>query len=182
MKRSFTNYIFKQLHNKLFPFEPSNIDFLLNKKCQRLSFLKPENVIEKKIISSNFLNQAIEIVKNIEKQITPNDIIKCIYNCIDFLANCNKFCFGDSRSGVDDITSPFNYIVIKSNPKNLYSIHKYCSLFMQDQRGNYGQNLVTFGMMVQAIRTSNFNTYYGISEGDYGIDEFDDKGNPAEDH
>ena len=176
------NYIFKQLHNKLFPFEPSNIDFLLNKKCQRLSFLKPENVIEKKIISSNFLNQAIEIVKNIEKQITPNDIIKCIYNCIDFLANCNKFCFGDSCSGVDDISSPFNYIVIKSNPKNLYSIHKYCSLFMQDQRGNYGQNLVTFGMMVQAIRASKFNTYYGISEGDYGIDEFDDKGNPAEAH
>ena len=53
---------------------------------------------------------------------------------------------------------------------------------MQDQRGNYGQNLVTFGMMVQAIRASKFNTYYGISEGDYGIDEFDDKGNPAEAH
>ena len=182
IKEALENYIFKQLHNKLFPFESSNIDFLLNKKCKRLSFLKPENVIEKKIISSNFLKQAIEIIKNIEKQITPSDIIKCIYNCIDFLANCNKFCFEKSCSGVDDISSPFNYIVIKSNPKNLNSIYKYCSLFMVDQKGNYGQNLVTFGMMVKAIRASKFRTYYGISEEDFGTDEFDDKGNPVEEN
>ena len=182
IKEALENYIFKQLHNKIFPFEPSNIDFLLNKKCQRLSFLKPENVIEKKIISPNFMKQGIEIIKNIEKQITPKDMIKCIDNCINFISNCNYFCFGDSSSGVDDISNAFNYIVIKANPKNLNSIYKYCSLFIDEQRGIYGHRLETFGMMIGNIRKAKFNNYYGISDGDYGIDEFDDKGNPLEDH
>ena len=182
IKEALENYIFKQLHNKIFPFEPSNIDVLLNKKCQRLSFLKPENVIEKNIISPNFMKQGIEIIKNIEKQITPKDMIKCIDNCIDFLSNCNYFCFGKSSSGLDDINNAFNYIVIKSNLKNLNSIYKYCSLFIDEQKGIYGHRLGTFGMMIGDIRKAKFNNYYGISEGDYGIDEFDDKGNPLEDH
>jgi len=182
IKEALENYIFKQLFNKIFPFEPSNVDFLLNKKCQRLSFLKPENVIEKNIISSNFLEKAIKIIKNIEKQVTPFDMINCINDCIEFLGKCNKFCFANSCSGADDTNSALNYIIIKANPKNLNSIYEYCSLLLEDKNGNYGHKLLTFGMMVKAIKESKYNTYYGISEKDYGIDEFDDKGNPAKDN
>ena len=179
IKEALDKYIFKQLFNKIFPFEPSNVDFLLNKKCQRLSFLKPENVIEKNIISSNFLEKAIKIIKNIEKQVTLFDMINCINDCYEFLGKCNKFCFGKSCSGADEINSLLNYIIIKANPKNLNSIYEYCFLFLKDQRGNYAHKLVSFGMLVQAIKKSKYNTYYGISEKDYGIDEFDDEGNPA---
>jgi hypothetical protein len=182
IKEALKNYIFKQLHNKIFPFEPSNVDFLLNKKCQRLSFLKPENVIEKNIINSNFLDQATKIIKNIEKQITPFDIVKCISNVLDFLGQCNKFFFGMTSSSYDDTDCAFNYNLIKSNPKNLNSIYEYCLLFYNILEGEEKSKLGGLGNIIDKIKISKLDFYHGISKEEYGIDEFDERGKPIENH
>ena len=182
IKGALKNYIFKQLHNKIFPFEPSNVDFLLNKKCQRLSFLRPENVIEKNIINSNFLDQATKIIKNIEKQITPFDIVKCISNVLDFLGQCNKFFFGMTSSSYDDTDCAFNYILIRSNPKSLNSIYEYCFLFYNILEGEEKSKLGGLGNIIDKIKISKLNFYHGISKEEYGIDEFDERGKPIENH
>ena len=182
IKDALINYIFKQIHNMILPFEPSNVDFFLNKKCQRLSFLQPENVIEKNIINSKFLEQATKIIKKIEKQITPFDMVKCIMDALNFLRQCNSFFFGIKNSSYDDTDFSLNYIIIKSNPKNLNSIYEYCSLFDKILEGKEKSELADFINIIDKIKKSKLNFYLGISEEEYGIDEFDESGNPIENH
>jgi hypothetical protein len=128
------------------------------------------------------LEQAIKIIQKIEKQITPFDIIKCIMNALNFLGQCNKFFFGISRSGTDDTDNAFNYILIKSNPKNLNSIFEYCYLFYNFLKGEEHSKLANLVNIIDKIKKSKYSFYYGISKEEYGVDEFDESGKPIENH
>ena len=108
------------------------------------------------------MDQATKIIKNIEKQITPFDIVKCISNVLDFLGQCNKFFFGMTSSSYDDTDCAFNYILIRSNPKSLNSIYEYCFLFYNILEGEEKSKLGGLGNIIDKIKISKLDFYHGI--------------------
>ena len=170
----FQNYIFTLLYDKLFPSEPMKDDIFFYKKCSRLNFIKPENVIkEKNLINENLMNKAIEYINDIDDQLTPSDKIKDFAKAIDIIQNCINFISGQKDLGVDDIIKPLIYIIIKSKPKNMLSNYQYCELYLNSElaKMQYGIILSQIGLVIECIKKMKYTDLINISEEEFGIDE-----------
>ena len=94
------NYILAQMYDKLYPFESTKKDIFLYKKCERLGFIKPENIIkDKKIINEKLWEQSIKIFENLDEKLTPIDKIKCFGKAVEMLQNSIKFSSGKTDFG-----------------------------------------------------------------------------------
>ena len=84
------SYILNKLNVKLFPKKKCKDDIFLYKKCVRLSFIKPDNIIKDKKfknINAKLLEISIGYIKEMEKQKTPMDIINSFGKAMNFLSN-----------------------------------------------------------------------------------------------
>ena len=168
------NYILTKMHDKLFPFDSSKKDVLFYNKCKRLGFIKPENITnDKKIINENLWNQAIKYFDNLDDKLTPIDKIKCISRAFEILQNSLKFTSGNDESGVDDIIKPLIYVLIKSQPKNIFSNYQYCELYLNSElsKKQYGVILAQICLVISSIERMKYNDLIGVSEEKFGKDE-----------
>ena len=174
------NYILSQLHDKLFPFESSEKDDFFYKKCQRLGFIKPENITtDKKIINEKLWEEAIKYFDDLDDKLTPLDKIKCFAKVFEIVQNSIKFTSGNSESGVDDMIKPLIYIMIKSKPKNIFSNYQYCEMYLNSElsKKQYGIILSQIGLVKSVIEGMKHNDLIGVSEEIFGVDEEIEKDN-----
>ena len=168
------NFILTKLYNKLYPYESTKDDIFFYKKCSRLSFIKPENVVsDQKLINENLMEKAIEYVNDIDDKLTPADKIKCFSKAIEIIQNSIFFSSGKDELGVDDIIKPLIYIIIKSKPKNICSNFQYCELYLNSElsKKQYGVILAQIGLIIGIIKKMKYNDLIGVSEKEFGIDE-----------
>ena len=168
------NYILSKLYDKLFPFELTKQDIFFYNKCKRLQFIKPENFIkDKKIINENLWEQVIEYFHNLDDQLTPFDKLKSIIKAIGIMQNSITFSSGKDNLGVDDVTNPLVYVLLKSKPKNIISNYKYCELYLDSEvgMGNSGIVLSQLYMFINIIKNMKYNDLIGVSEEQFGKDE-----------
>ena len=171
------NYIFTLLYDKLFPSEPTKNDLFFYKKCSRLSFIKPENVIgNKNLINENLIKNAIENVNDIDDELTPVDKIKKLGKVVEIMQNLVAFSSGKSGLGVDDITEPLIYIMIKSKPKNICSNYQYCELYLYPNLAlaQYGFILSQIGVVIERIKNLKHSDLINVSKEKFGKDEVDE--------
>ena len=171
------NYIFTLLYDKLFPSEPTKNDLFFYKKCSRLSFIKPENVIgNKNLINENLIKNAIENVNDIDDELTPVDKIKKLGKVVEIMQNLVAFSSGKSGLGVDDITEPLIYIMIKSKPKNICSNYQYCELYLNPNLAlaQYGFILSQIGVVIERIKNLKYSDLINVSKEKFGKDEVDE--------
>ena len=171
------NYIFILLYDKLFPSEPTKNDLFFYKKCSRLSFIKPENVIgNKNLINENLIKNAIENVNDIDDELTPVDKIKKLGKVVEIMQNLVAFSSGKSGLGVDDITEPLIYIMIKSKPKNICSNYQYCELYLNPNLAlaQYGFILSQIGVVIERIKNLKHSDLINVSKEKFGKDEVDE--------
>ena len=171
------NYIFTLLYDKLFPSEPTKNDLFFYKKCSRLSFIKPENVIgNKNLINENLIKNAIENVNDIDDELTPVDKIKKLGKVVEIMQNLVAFSSGKSGLGVDDITEPLIYIMIKSKPKNICSNYQYCELYLNPNLAlaQYGFILSQIGVVIERIKNLKHSDLINVSKEKFGKDEVDE--------
>ena len=171
------NYIFTLLYDKLFPSEPTKNDLFFYKKCSRLSFIKPENVIgNKNLINENLIKNAIENVNDIDDELTPVDKIKKLGKVVEIMQNLVAFSSGKSGLGVDDITEPLIYIMIKSKPKNICSNYQYCELYLNPNLAlaQYGFILSQIGVVIERIKNLKHSDLINVSKEQFGKDEVDE--------
>ena len=176
IKSQLKNYIFNQLYEKLFPSETSEKDLFIYKKCQRLSFLKPENVIKNKnVINETLLNEASKYFAQIDNKLAPIDKMKCMIKGKEILENSISFSTGSKGLGVDDINSPFIYSMIKAKPKNLNSNIQYCKLYLKlcDSEGAYDYVLTLFDFILEIILNMCVKDLCNVTEEQFGKDEFE---------
>ena len=127
----FENYILIQLYDKLFPFQETIKDVFFYRKCQRLSFIRPENIKNMKVeLEDDKWEKAINPLKEINEKFSPFDKIECMANSFKILKNAIKFSSGKKDLGVDDYLQPFTYVMIKACPKNMISNCNYCNLYL----------------------------------------------------
>ena len=171
------NYIFTLLYDKLFPSEPTKNDLFFYKKCSRLSFIKPENVIgNKNLINENLIKNAIENVNDIDDELTPVDKNKKLGKVVEIMQNLVAFSSGKSGLGVDDITEPLIYIMIKSKPKNICSNYQYCELYLNPNLAlaQYGFILSQIGVVIERIKNLKHSDLINVSKEKFGKDEVDE--------
>ena len=185
IKSQLENYIINQLYEKLFPSEMSEKDLFIYKKCLRLSFLKPENIIkDKNVINETLLNEASKCFMQIDNKLAPIDKIKCMIKGKEILENSISFSSGKKDLGLDDINNSITYSMIKAKPKNLASNIQYCLLYLNccNADGAYNFVLALFNVILEAIINMNANQLINVTEEQFGKDEFElDKENEDND-
>ena len=100
---------------------------------------------------------------------SPVEKLKCVHSAYKILNNCISFCTGKQEfAGLDDIFPIFIYILIKSDPKRMFSNMQYIKTFMSPGRllANYGFLLTQIEGSVNFILEINQNMLK-ISEEEY---------------
>ena len=171
------NYILNQLFDKLFPSQISEKDLFIYKRCQRLSFLTQENLVDDKkekklIISENLLNEAIKYFEQLDDKLTPLDKLKCFEKGMSIIINAITFSTGKSDIGVDDYAPYCIYSMVKAKPKNLATNAQYCALYVKSS-GYYAKLCVDLNFISEFIQELVYSKLNGITEEQFGKDEFE---------
>ena len=169
------NYILLKLKDKLYPSKQSKEDKFFFKKCCRLDFVKPENIIKnKKMINEKLLDISISYVTEMDKKLTPVDKIKNFGKAIDILKNSMTFNSGKTDLGLDDTLPFIIYIVLKSKQTNIYTNLNYCNLFINPDlsKKQFGNMLTQLGMVIDIIKNMKHNELIGVTEQQFGKDEY----------
>ena len=170
------NYILKKLYAKIFPIMKSKQDNFIYKKCTRLSFIKPANIIKDekfKNISEKLLKISIEYIKEIDFKKTPMDKINIFGKAMNFVSNSMQFNSGKKEFGVDDLLPLLIYIVIKAKPENFYSNYNYCLLYLNNdlKKSKYGSILTQIGLILDIIKNMKYNDLNNVTKEQFGVDE-----------
>ena len=168
------NYILFKLYDKLFPAESSKTDKKFYKKCCRLDFVKPENLIkDKKMINEKLWEASMVLIDEMDLKLTPADKVKNFGKAFGILQNSITFCSGKNDLGIDDTISTLIYVILKSKPKNIFSNSKYCQLFLNPElaKKQYGILLSQIEMIKNIIYDMKYTDLIGVTEQQFGKDE-----------
>ena len=168
------NYILFKLYDKLFPSESTLTDKKFYKKCCRLDFVKPENLIkDKKMINEKLWETSMVLIDEMDEKLTPADKVKNFGKAFAILQNSITFCSGKNDLGIDDTISTLIYVILKSKPKNIFSNSKYCQLFLNPElaKKQYGILLSQIEMIKNIIYEMKYSDLIGITEEQFGRDE-----------
>jgi hypothetical protein len=168
------NYTLIKFYDKLFPLKQSKEDIKFYKKCCRLDFIKPENLIkDKNIVNENMWKTSMKYINEIDNKFTPADKIKCFAKAFSILQNSIAFCSGKNELGVDDTLKPLIYVLLKAKPKNIFSNYKYSLLYLDPDltKKQYGILLTQIGMIVNIIKDMKHTELIGVTEEQFGKDE-----------
>jgi hypothetical protein len=168
------NYILFKLYDKLFPKESTKNDVKFYKKCCRLDFVRPENLIkDKKMINEKLWKTSMYLINEMDYKLTPTEKVKNFGKAFAILQNSITFCSGKNDLGIDDTISSLIYVILKSKPKNIFSNSKYCQLLLNPDlsKKQYGILLSQIEMIKNIIFDMKYSDLIGVSEAEFGKDE-----------
>jgi hypothetical protein len=170
----FEKFILSKMYHKLFPSVSIDEDILFYKKCNRLSFINPNNIDKNKnLINVNLINKAIEYIDDIDDNLSPAGKMESIDKAFEIINNSITFNTGKIDLGVDDQTKPLIYAIIKSKPKNINSNYKYCELYLNHELSmrKYGLILSQIYMVITIVKDLKHTDLIGVTEEEFGTDE-----------
>ena len=168
------DFIHSKLYQKIFPKKKSKKDEKFYKKCLRLQFIKPENLMKNKnVINENLCQECYKYINDIDKKITPVEKIKYFGKAFSILQNSMKFSSGEKDLGVDDTLKPLIYVMIKAKPENIFSNYDYCRTYLDKDlsKHSYGALLTQIGMVINIIKDMKYNELIDVTEEQFGFDE-----------
>ena len=168
------NHILFKLYDKLYPLKSTKLDDEFYKKCCRLEFIKPENIItDKNIYNERLWQFSMDYLNEINNKYTPQDKLKVVLKSFGILQNSITFCSGKKELGVDDTIKPLIYVLIKSQPKTIFTNYNYCQLFLNDNlcKTQYGILLTQLYMIMNIIKDMKHTDLIGVTEEQFGKDE-----------
>ena len=163
-----------KLSKKLFPIYPSKSDIFIYEKCERLNFLKPENIKAKnKNINTNLLLEAIDFINNIDLKFTPADKIKMFEKAFEISINSISFSSGKNKLGVDDVTELLIYVMIKAKPQMIYSNYIFCKSYLNPEleKTNLGNLLTQMGFVIKIICNMKYEELNGVTQEEFGLEK-----------
>ena len=167
------NYVLFKLYEKLYPLTDMPEDEFFYKKCCRLNFVKPDNIIKnKKMINEKLLEISISYISDISSKKTPVDKIKNFGKAIDILKNSMTFNSGKTDLGLDDTLPFIIYIVLKSKQKNIFTNINYCNLYINPElsKKQLGNMLTQLGMVMDIIINMKYSELINVTEEQFGKD------------
>ena len=168
------NHILYKLYDRLYPMKPSKLDEKFFRKCCRLSFIKPHNIItDKNIYNEQLWKFSIDYLNEINNKYTPQDKLKVVLKAFAILQNSITFSSGKNELGVDDTIKPLIYILIQAQPKNIFTNYNYCQLFLNDNlsKTQYGILMSQLYMIMNIIKDMKYSDLIGVTEDQFGKDD-----------
>jgi hypothetical protein len=168
------NYILITLYEKLYPLNATKEDIKFYKKCCRLDFVKPDNIIkDKNIVNENLWKTSMYYINEMDNKYAPADKIKSLAKAFSILHNSITFNSGKNELGVDDTIKPLIYIVLKSQPKKIFTNFNYCQLYLDPElaKKQYGILLTQICMIMNIIKDMKYSDLIGVTEEQFGKDE-----------
>ena len=168
------NYIQCQINSKLFPAKRTKKDIKIHKKCLRLNWISPSNLIkDQKVVNENLWETAMNHINDMDKQISPANKIKSFGKAFAILQNSITFCTGKDELGVDDSIQVLLYVLLKAKPKKIWSNFNYSRLFIDPElsKKQFGLLLTQMEMVITIIENMKYTDLIGISEEQFGVDE-----------
>ena len=170
------SFILKKLYQKIYPSLPNSEDIFLQKKCSKLSFLKPSNIIkDKKFINikEKSLEISVQYIKEMENQKSPMDILDLFGKANGFLLNSMEFNSAKSDFGIDDLLPLQIYIIIKAAPKMLNSNYNFCMMYLNKDlmKKQFGNLMTQLGMIMKIIKNMKYTDLNNVTENEFGKDE-----------
>ena len=170
------NYILYKLYPKLFPSNPTKKDVKLYNKCCRLNFIKPESLIkDKNAINEKLWKSSITLINQLDEKFTPVDKVEKFGKAFGILQNSVTFSSGKKELGVDDTIKPLIFVLIKAQPKSIFTNYSYCQLFLNDNlcKTQYGILLTQLYMIMNIIKDMKYSDLIGVTEEQFGKEEED---------
>ena len=168
------NYILLKLYDKLYPKNSTKADQKFYKKCCRLDFIRPENIIkDKNMINENLWKAAIPLINEMDIKLTPADNVKSFGQAFSILQNSITFTSGKNDFDFDDTIQLLIYIILKSKTKNIVSNSGYCELLLNPElaKKQYGLLLSQMEMVKNFIVDMKYSDLINVTEEEFGKDE-----------
>ena len=167
------NYILFKLFNKIFPKHSTKKDLKFYKKCCRLDFIKPENLIKNKnMINENLWKTSMILINEMDNKLTPADKVKSFGKAFTIIHNSIIFCSGKNDLGIDDTIPFLIYVILKSKPKNIFTNSKFCQLLLNPDlaKKQYGILLSQMEMVKNIIFDMKYTDLINVTEEQFGKD------------
>ena len=155
------DFIFRQIYKYIFPTIKLGGDDSFYKKTLTLDWITP-SMLDIKNISTKQLEHSIKCIENLDKVKSINDKLNCIREAHASLNNVIKFSSGsDANAGQDEITPIFQYIIIKAQPKKIYTNIFYIKTFLDESElsGSKGFLITQIESAISYIEKINKETF-----------------------
>ena len=126
------DYIMRQIYIHVYPKEELKSDIDFYNQTKKLYWITPEHLDIKKIYI-NQLSNAVVWIKKIDEAKSIREKLSCISNAYNTMNNTIKFSSGkNDNAGQDELTPIFQYIIIKAQPRRIFSNINYIKCFLDD--------------------------------------------------
>jgi hypothetical protein len=136
------DYVMEKIYDKIYPFEPDEIDNKIYQNCILLSWVEPKHFLKKKnnYIFDSFLPDVFNYFDKIEKEKSPRKKLLNMSQIFVSIENVVKFNGDNKDLGVDDQMPILNYGFIKAHPMNISKNCKFMDLFLGAKRNKLEGN------------------------------------------
>ena len=164
------DYVMSKIYYKIYPQDPDIMDANLYHKIQLYSWIEPNNLM-KSNYNYNFELVLPDITKyfnliNIEK--SPRKKIINLNNIFESINKLLNFSQNQKQIGVDNQMPLFNYIFLKSKPKNMLTNYKFMVLYsgekIKKSEGNY---LAQLNSIMEFTCNLKHDNLFNVSEKDF---------------
>ena len=103
---------------------------------------------------------------------TPSSKIKCFNKAFAILQNSITFCTGKDELGVDDSLQVLIYVLIKAQPKKIWTNFNYARLYIDPElsKKRFGLLLTQLEMVITVIKDLKYTDLIGVTEEQFGKD------------
>ena len=160
------SYLMSKIYDKIFPKEYDENDIKIYQECVRLSWVKPNHIINaKNFIFDNFLPDAISYISQLNDKKSPIEKCKLIIKVSEVITSTILFNnSGNSGIGVDDNLPFLQYAIIKAQPNRLSSNVKYMDLYLGKdfQSKGIGNLLAQLKLIVEKFNSISYKDFIDI--------------------
>lgn len=146
-------HLTRRMYREIFPGDPTARDFSLHEATVKLSWVQPEHLdIPTHNRNEAMWKYAIQALRDTDERMSPIEKLNCLVECITIIVNVLELC-SNSDSGIssDDSLPIIIYVVIKAQPKWMYSNLNYINKF-RDQSKMLAQSGFCFSQIQSAIQ------------------------------
>ena len=137
------DHIMKKIYEHVFPKDPIPEDIEFYQKAKLLEWVTPEQLELKKSHTSQ-IGPAIFHMRKMDEVKSISEKMKCIEEAHNNINNIIKFSSGKNESaGADEVTPVFYYVVMKAQPRRVYSNINYIRCFTDQAKSSQIAFLLT---------------------------------------
>ena len=147
------DYVMEKLYEKIFPTNTSYEDEKIYQICEKLKDNEPGFFIKtkKSYIFESFLPDLTNYLLQIEKEKSVRKKFWNLKKIFESMNNLSSFSGGD-KFDLDTQVSILTYVLVKAEPKNIYTNYCYMDLFIADKKAKIeGQNLLELKLVCEHL-------------------------------